>query len=148
LVPRIAGRDVVAAGRGAVGPLHEKTKVALDHGREEHHQRRPGQRLYGPAPRGVLDRDHRKGDLNPPDLFSPSTKHVAAAYQPVLIDLGLPTLLADHRDALRVGPQRFGGVAQVEAGGAILDAPVDFVDVTQEQRNRPLSAVLTTGEAR
>lgn len=53
LVPRLAGRDVVAAWRGAVRPLHEKAKVALNHRREEHYQRRLGQRLHSPATQNV-----------------------------------------------------------------------------------------------
>jgi len=42
--------------------------------------------------------------------------------------------LADHRDAMDIGAERFGGVAQIEPGRATLDAPVDFVDVAQEQQ--------------
>ncbi|MOA33859.1 hypothetical protein D3C78_1551920 [compost metagenome] len=54
-------------------------------------------------------------------------------HQPVLIDFGAIILAADHRDALNIGPERLGAVAQVEPGGAAFNAPVDFVDVTQEQ---------------
>ncbi|MNP00431.1 hypothetical protein D3C76_922210 [compost metagenome] len=81
----------------------------------------------------VLQPNQQEGDFHPPDLLLPGRKHVTVEHQPVLIDFGAIILAADHRDALNIGPERLGAVAQVEPGGAAFNAPVDFVDVTQEQ---------------
>src|SRR5690606_35499298 len=121
LVARVAWRNVLAAWRGAIRPLNEKAEVALNHRGEEDHQRRLGQRLHSPATWGVLDCDQGEGNFYPSNLVPCGRKHVTVEHQPVLIDLGLPTLLADHRDAMDIGPQRFWGVAQIEPGRATLD---------------------------
>ena len=61
-------------------------------------------------------------------------KHVAVKHQPVLINFWPIILFANDRDALDIGSERFWRVAQVEAGRSALDAPVNLVDVTQEQK--------------
>lgn len=61
-------------------------------------------------------------------------KYVAVEHEPVLIDVGSIILVAYYRDALDIGSEYFGAVAQVEPGRAALDTPVDFVDVAQEQQ--------------
>lgn len=115
LVPRLAARNVVAAGRGAIRPLHEKAEIGRHHGREEHHQRRSGHWLHRPAARRVLDGDQREGDLHATDLFLRLGEHFAVEHQPVLVNLDLAGFLADYRDEPDVLAELFGDVVQIEA---------------------------------
>ena len=113
LIPRIAGRDVVAAWRGTVRPCTRKPRwLSTTVGKNT----TSGDLASGcsPAVWGVLHRKQREGDFYPSDLLPLGRKHVAVEHQPILIDFGFAGFLANHGYAMDVVAKRLGSVAQVE----------------------------------